>query len=218
MTAKTFVLFDLDGTLTESGPGIIASYRHTLAAFGLEASDDELRRCVGPPMLANMASLGIPAELMDKAVATYREYFTSKGMFDNALYPGTVDMLGDLASAGLRLAVATSKLEEHAVQIIEHFGITRYFEQISGATRDSSRVAKVDVVLDALVNLGSPSVEEGALVGDREHDMFAARELGLGAVGALWGYGDEPELIAAGAQQLAPDPASAAALLLGRRS
>ncbi|HET9058994.1 MAG TPA: HAD hydrolase-like protein [Acidimicrobiales bacterium] len=217
MANKTFVLFDLDGTLTDSGSGIVASYRHALASLGLSATDDQLRRCVGPPISANMVELGVPFDLVDQAIASYREYFTAQGMFDNALYPQTREMLEQLSRAGIRLGVATSKLEEYARQIIEHFGIAQFFEEVSGATRDNTRVSKLDIAVHALVNMGSPPPAQGALVGDREHDMFAACELDLAAVGAMWGYGDKAELLAAGAQLLVDSPQAAAeALLAGR--
>jgi phosphoglycolate phosphatase len=129
-------------------------------------------------------------------------------MYDNRLYDGAADALAQLSSTGTRLALATSKLGDFADAILGHFGLRHYFEVVAGASRDGSRSHKADVAAYALEGLGHPDPGCVALVGDREQDMYAAGELGLYGVGALWGYGSEAELLGAGAQVLVPSPAA----------
>jgi phosphoglycolate phosphatase len=207
------VLFDLDGTLTDSQAGIVASYLHTLGAFGLDGDPSAIRRWIGPPLGQGLAGLGIlPADL-DEAVATYRAYFSSTGLYQNRLYEGTTDMLAALSSAGSTLGLATSKLTEFAETILDHFGIANLFSVVAGATRDGRRSHKADVLAHALSELGRPDPSRVALVGDREHDMFAAIEHGVHPVGVLWGYGSRSELTDAGAETLAATPGELTALL-----
>lgn len=200
------VLFDLDGTLTDSQAGIVASYRYALAAVGLAADESRTKALIGPPLEQNLLTLGVAAADVSRATAAYRQYFVRRGMYENRLYDGAVDALAELSSGGTRLGVATSKLVDFAHAILEHFQISHFFEVVSGASRDGSRSHKADVAAHALEGLGYPQPSSVALVGDREQDMYAAAELGLYGVGALWGYGSEAELRQAGAQVLVGSP------------
>lgn len=208
------VLFDLDGTLTDSAPGIVASYRHALVAFGIDAPDSEIRRWIGPPLSESLAGLGVAPGDIDAAVGEYRSYFGRHGLYENRLYDGVAEMLDELTVAGLTLGLATSKLTSFAETILDLFGIRKLFGAVSGATADGSRVTKARIVGHALDSLGSPDPPSVVVVGDREHDVLAARELGLGSVGVTWGYGSATELTAAGAAQLAASPSELSAMLL----
>ena len=196
------VLFDLDGTITDSATGIVASYRHALGWFGLSPSDAAIRRWIGPPLVDGFSALGVAAGSLDQAIAAYREYFSTKGIWDSRIYPGVAQLLDDLAVAGIRVGLATSKLDEFAEAILEHLGVAPYFEVVVGSTRDGSRLHKEDIVSCALAELGEPARPGVAMVGDREHDMHAALYHGIYAIGVTWGYGSIEELRVAGAHSL----------------
>ena len=207
------VLFDLDGTLTDSAAGIIDSYRYALGKLGLQAGDGAIRACIGPPIHAGLCSLGVPEDKMEDAIFLYREYFSVTGIFANRLYEGVGAMLQELRARGRALGVATAKPEPYAKTILDHFGVARYFDAVSGSSFGGRLLDKVEIVSHALDLLGGPASAGVAMVGDREHDMYAARRLGLAAIGATWGYGTEEELLGAGAQALAASPAEVAGLL-----
>jgi phosphoglycolate phosphatase len=182
------VIFDLDGTLTDSAHGVVASFRHALAAVGAEVPDGDLAALVvGPPMHDTLCRLGLGDRAAD-AVAAYRADYTSRGWAMNTLFDGVADVLADLRAAGVRLAVATSKAEPIAQRILEHFGIAEVFEVVAGASLDGSRAAKSDVVAHALAQL-KPLPERVVMVGDRAHDVEGAAEHGIATVVVGWGYG-----------------------------
>lgn len=208
------VLFDLDGTITESADGIVASYRHALSGFGLSPSDAELRRWVGPPLIVGFAGLGVADDRLEEAVTRYRQYFSTTGILENSLYPGVEQMLLDLASNGLRIGLATSKLTEYAERILDHLGVAAHFEVIVGSTRDGSLLHKEDIVGCALGELGQPDPSGVAMVGDREHDVYAARVHQVQAIGVTWGYGSVEELRIAGAHFLVDSVRDLSTLLL----
>jgi phosphoglycolate phosphatase len=189
------VLFDLDGTLTASGPGITAS-----AASALQA--------VGRPPLDEAAVI--------EALVAYRRYFVERGMFENSVYPGITGLLQELFDAGRRLAVTTSKPLPYAVPIIEHFALGGYFEGVFGPTADDDGIDKKAVVARALNAMAIDDTTSVVLVGDRFHDVVGAHENGIACIGALWGYGSRDELVAAGVDALAAD-ADELAILLGVR-
>ena len=201
------VFFDLDGTLTDSGPGILASVAYALRKLGVETPEPEkLRPFIGPPLLWSFGHFyGFDEAKSREAVRLYREYFTAGGMFENSVYPGVPEALETLGRAGFRLAVATSKPEEFSRKIIAHFGLDGYFEAVCGATMDEKRTAKADVIRYALETVGA-AAEESLMVGDREHDVLGAHAVGVPCLGALWGYGSREELLSAGADALAETP------------
>jgi phosphoglycolate phosphatase len=207
------VLFDLDGTLTDSGPGITESVRYALAELGLPELDDlQLRSFVGPPLADSLrAAVGLDPAGVQQAISVYRGRYAEIGMYDNAVYPGIPELLEALVADGRRLAVATSKLTVTAVAICEHFGIDRYFETICGADPAGLRHAKADIVFDALAVVG---VATGAvLVGDRSYDVAGAHANGISCIGAGWGYGADGELASAGADMIAASVSELAELL-----
>lgn len=189
-SSPQLVIFDLDGTLTDSAEGVVASFRHALAALGVEPPAGDLAaRVVGPPIQDTLAALGL-GERAAEALSIYRADYTSRGWAMNSLYDGIADLLADLRAAGVRLAVATSKVEQTARLILEHFGIADHFEVIAGASPDGHRAAKADVVAHALGQLG-PLPERVLMVGDREHDVIGAARHGIATVVVEWGYGAE---------------------------
>ena len=197
------VLFDLDGTLTESGIGITRSVAHALRKHGIEETDQKkLDRFVGPPLIDSFTRFyGFTAEQARQAVEDYREYYAVKGIFENRVYDGVVTMLEGLKAAGVRCILATSKPETYAVQILEHFGLMSWFDRVAGATMDEKRTRKADVIAYALE--GIPADSRVLMVGDREHDILGAKANGLDSVGVLYGYGSREELEAAGATYIA---------------
>lgn len=189
------VIFDLDGTLTDSAEGIVASFRHALGAVGAPQmcgavpDDDLARRIVGPPMHVTLGSMGL-GEKADEAIAAYRADYTSRGWSMNRMFDGIEDLLADLRAAGVRLAVATSKAEPTARRIVEHFGIDEHFEVVAGASVDGARSTKADVVAHALAQL-DPVPGDVLMVGDRSHDVHGAAHHGIDTVIVDWGYGEE---------------------------
>ena len=210
------IFFDLDGTLTDSGPGIVASVAYALRKLGVEPPEPtQLRPFIGPPLLWSFSHFyGFDEEKSREAVRLYREYFTAGGMFENSVYPGIPEALETLRRAGFRLAVATSKPEEFSRRIISHFGLDRFFEAVCGAAMDERRTEKADVIRYALETVGV-TAEESLMVGDREHDVLGAKAVGVPCLGALWGYGSREELTQAGADALAETPEEMAERLLG---
>ena len=195
------ILFDLDGTLTDSEPGIIHSVQHALAAFGITADPTELRSYIGPPLINSFRdTAGLSEADAQRAVTVYREYFSVQGLYENALYPGVSEMLKAVRAAGNTLAVATSKPEIFARRIIDYFQLDSFFEAVCGADLEGLRSEKPDVIRYALDQLHHPA--DVIMVGDRKHDILGARENGLDAVGVLYGYGSRTELEQAGTHRL----------------
>lgn len=199
------ILFDLDGTLTDPGLGITRSVQYALRTYGIEVADlTKLYPFIGPPLKDSfMRFYGFPEAQAAEAIGRYREYYTVKGIFENAVYDGIPEMLGKLKTAGASLAVATSKPEEFAVQILKHFNLYEYFDAVGGASMDEVRVKKGEVIGYTLKKLGTAGGKGSIMAGDREHDVAGARENGLDCVGVLFGYGSREELKKAGAYSLA---------------
>jgi phosphoglycolate phosphatase len=182
------VIFDLDGTLTDSAQGIVSSFRHALGAVGAVVPDGDLAgRIVGPPMHHTLREMGLGKDA-DAAIAAYRADYTTRGWAINELFDGIPALLADLCAAGVRLAVATSKAEPTAQRILAHFGLDGHFEVIAGASIDGSRAVKADVVAHALAQL-QPLPDRVLMVGDRSHDVEGAAEHGIDTVVVGWGYG-----------------------------
>ncbi|MGN0292766.1 MAG: HAD family hydrolase [Lachnospiraceae bacterium] len=204
------VLFDLDGTVTDSGPGIMNSVQYALGRFGISNPDRAvLRRFVGPPLNDSFERFyGFTPEEAGKAVQYYREYYSAGGIFENAVYDGMEDTLRQLKAAGCRVYLATSKPQVFSEQILEHFGLTSCFDGIVGSFLDGTRVDKAEVVAEALRQAGiTPENRSSAvMVGDREYDIIGAHSHGIDAVGVLFGYGSREELEMAGADDIAETP------------
>ncbi len=214
-----YILFDLDGTITESGPGIMNSVEYALNRLGIDVGDrDGLRRFIGPPLVDSMMQFyGTSREEAERGVVYYREYYAEKGIFENTVYNGVEEMLGQLKRAGRTVALATSKPENYARRILEHFGLMSYFDAVCGATMDSSRIKKGDVIRYTLQTLQVPETEKSRvlMVGDREHDVQGAAQNSLDVLGVLYGYGTEEELKKAGVTYLAHTPRETACMILG---
>lgn len=189
------MLFDLDGTLTDSAPGILNGFRHALATIGEpEPSEAVLAGVVGPPMVDTFRGLGIDEARIAQATAAYFDrYDAGGGWAENSVYDGIADVVASLAADGTRLSIATSKFEGYAVRILEHFDLAQHFEFIGGASKDLGRRAKADVIAHTLRNLDIEPVPGGTegvvLVGDREHDVHGAAQWGIPTIYAGWGYG-----------------------------
>lgn len=217
MSAAPAVIFDLDGTLTDSGPGIFKSTRFALerlnAIDGTERpipTPDALRWIIGPPLQESFAKL-VGADRGEAMLALYRERYAAVGMFENSLYPGIAAALGELKASGYRLFVATSKLEIYARPILEHFALTGFFEAIYGSQPDGARAAKGDL-LGYLLDRERLSPSNGVvMIGDRKHDAIGAHTVGIASIGVLWGYGGAAELTEAGADPLIETPVQIAA-------
>ncbi len=201
MILKT-ILFDLDGTLTDSGEGIINCALMTLERYGLPLpSREEMRVFVGPPLSKSFAEHGVPAEEIDNAIAIYRSRYVPIGKFENKPYSGIRELLQKLLDAGCRLYVATSKPETVSIEILEHFDLAKYFTRICGASLDSSRSSKADVI--AYVLSLAPDAKNMIMVGDTEFDVLGAREHGIPTIGVSWGYGKVTDIRNAGAIAIA---------------
>ncbi len=196
---KKYFLFDLDGTLTDTGPGIMGSVQHALNQLGWpEQEEDFLRQFVGPPLLDSFQNYGkMSLEEAEQAITLYRARYHAWGMFKSPLYPG-VDGLLERLSRRAVLAVATSKREEGARAIMDMRGITPYFQAVVGD--DGSRPSKAAVIAEALRLLGNPSPEEVVMVGDRSYDVAGALSCRVDCIGAGYGYGVPGELEEAGAR------------------
>lgn len=209
---KKYVLFDLDGTLTDSARGIMNAIEYALHTYGITVSDrSTLRPFIGPPLAESMRKYyGFGVEQSLEAVERFREYYDGKGgLFENDVYEGIPQLLDDLRNAGYHLYLATSKPENTARRILEHFDLARRFDFIGGATLDESREKKGDVIRYVLESCGITESEkdQAVMIGDRSNDIVGAKENGLESIGVLYGYGSREELLTAGADYLAETPA-----------
>lgn len=211
-----YLLFDLDGTLTDPMLGITRSVQYALRRFGIEVDDlRTLCRFIGPPLKESFRDFyGMDDEQAARAVALTREYFAPRGIFENRLYEGIPELLTELQAAGCMLAMATSKPEPFARQIAEHFRLADRFTLIGGATMDGTRTAKRDVVRYVLGALGVEDPTAAVMIGDRRYDIEGAAAEGIASIGVLWGYGSREELAAAGAGQIVGTIPELRALLL----
>ena len=209
------ILFDLDGTLTDSEPGIINSVRHALRAFGMDRTPAALRPFIGPPLYDSFRELtGLNDADAQRAIQIYRGYFADRGIYENSLYPGISDMLFRLKKTQRKLIVATSKPEIFARKIIVHFGLAACFDAVCGADLEGKRSSKSDVIRYALESCGiAPETPGMVMVGDRRYDIIGARDNGLDAIAVLYGYGSREELREAGAARFASSVAELEKLL-----
>lgn len=216
---KNIIFFDLDGTLTDPMLGITHSVQHALKAYGIVEEDlTKLIPFIGPPLKDSFIKFyDFSEEQAEEAIYKYREYFAVGGLFENRVYEGIPELLGQLRAAGKKLYVATSKPEEFARQILEHFHLDSYFDYIGGASMDEVRVKKGDVIAYTMEQAGIEHADRSqmVMVGDREHDVLGAKEQGLDCVGVLFGYGPREELEAAGAWKIAANMDELTKILIG---
>lgn len=197
MTSKT-ILFDLDGTLTDSGEGIINCAALALRHFNLPVPDRETMRVfVGPPLHESFIRFGVPENQTEEAIRIYRSRYIPIGKFENTPYPGIADLLQKLKEQGHRLYVATSKPEQMSIEILEHFGLAKYFTLICGASLDLSRNSK-DAVIAYLLQQAETNGEI-IMVGDTAYDVLGAKMHGIPTIGVSWGYGKVEDMEKAGA-------------------
>ncbi len=218
MTRYKTILFDLDGTLTDPGVGVTNAVAYALESWDIRNIDRrELYRFIGPPLEESfMQFYGFSREDATKAIAEYRVYYSDRGLYENEVYPGIPALLDRLRAAGLTLAVATSKPEHFARQVLEHFGLADRLDLICGATLDGSVSRKADVIALALRRLADQGADTNRIVmiGDREQDINGAAAHGIPAIGVLFGYGDREELERAGARWIAETPEDVGRILL----
>lgn len=199
---KKAIIFDLDGTLTDSGEGIINCAALALEHFGLPVPDRETMRVfVGPPLRDTFAQFGVPTDRLEEAITVYRSRYIPIGKFENHPYPGIEKLLSDLRNDGYKLYVATSKPETTSMDIMNKFGLTQYFDRICGANKDASRDEKSQVIAYLLSEIGS--VEEAIMVGDTAFDVIGAAQHGIPTIGVSWGYGSVADMENAGAKAIA---------------
>ena len=199
------VLFDLDGTLTDSGEGIINCAIFAMEKLGVPVPPREkMGVFVGPPLWDTFRDFGVPSNRLDEAVDIFRSRYVPIGKFENIPYPGIREVLEALRNQGRKLYVATSKPEVTAREILDHFDLSRYFTEICGATIDKSRSAKEEVIAYLLSLDGCQ--ENSVMVGDTAFDVIGAAAHGIPTIGAAWGYGKTEDMVSAGAAAIAQSP------------
>ncbi|RDS83345.1 HAD hydrolase-like protein [Dyella psychrodurans] len=205
-------LFDLDGTLIDSEPGISACIQHALAKLDVPSPDD-LRSWIGPPLRHSFAPLlDNDAERIEAAVEYYHERFATLGWREHSIYPGIEDLMAELHAAGHRLAIVTSKPHRHAQPIIDALPFGHRFEKLYGPHPSSPHSEKASMIAAALTDFDA-SPHETAMIGDRRFDMEGAVANGVAGIGVLWGFGSREELEVAGARAVIEHPAYLGALL-----
>jgi len=202
------ILIDLDGTLTDSAPGIVACIKHALAEMRLASPGDAaLRKFIGPPLHETFREIlgsDDPGRIQ-MALGLYRERFAARGIFENAVYPGIPQALQELVDAGAVLFLATSKPLPYAERIVEHYGLRSYFNAVYGSEFDGTCSDKRELIAHIL-DEEALSPHSTVMVGDRSHDVVGAKANGVFPIGVLWGYGSLAELAAAGATAFCERP------------
>lgn len=210
------ILFDLDGTLTDSGLGIVNAVKYGLDHYGIPLGDIDPSVFVGPPMRDSYQKFyGFSPEKADEAVKIARIYYTSTGVFENTPYEGVYEMLDQLKASGKRILMATAKPDKFTDMVLEKFDLAKYFEFVGSATMDGSRVQKADIIKYVLESCNVTDLEHTIMIGDRDHDILGANVNGIDSIGVLYGFGDREELETAGATYLVDKALDVAKLLLG---
>lgn len=206
MKKYEYILFDLDGTLIDSGPGIMKSIAYALDNMEVQNYDaDLLRKCVGPPLKDSFSKLfNIEEERISQAIDYYRECYKAGAIFDATLYDGILEVLGEIQKSGRKIAMATSKPEHFAKMIAEKMGFEQYFDYIAGATIQETRTTKSEVIEYAFELMGNPPRESCLMIGDRMYDIIGAKECGIDSLGVLYGgYGTREEFVDSNADFIA---------------
>ena len=198
-----YLLFDLDGTLTNPYEGITKSFQYALSAYGIEAEQSELTFVIGPPLVDVFVGVyGFEEQKAIEAVAKYRERFSDIGWRENEIIDGVPQMLEELKKSGKTICLATSKPEVYAVKILELFDILKYFDVIVGAKLDRSVCEKHHIIGKVLEKLDDPSLDEVLMIGDRKHDVIGAKQCNIASVGVRTGFAEDGELEDAGADYI----------------
>ena len=213
---KKYILFDLDGTVTDPMIGITKSVQYALNKFDIEVEDlNELCKFIGPPLKDSFMNFyNFTEEDALNAITYYREYFSTKGLYENTVYENFEDMLISLKKKNKSLIIATSKPTVFAEKILEHFNLKKYFDFIAGSNLDNTRTKKADVISYALEQQGITEVSEIIMIGDREHDVIGAKALNIESIGVLHGYGSYDELSNSGANYIVKDVKELHSLLI----
>jgi phosphoglycolate phosphatase len=210
------IFFDLDGTLTDPKSGITKSVAYALNAFGIKVTNlDSLTKFIGPSLKDSLMKYYDFTETdAIKGIKKYREYYGTKGMYDNQVIPGVIDLLQTLKQQHKKIYLATAKPTPFAIKIMDHFKLTQYFTAIFGSNLDGSRAQKSEVLTYGLQQTKIKPTDQTVMVGDRAYDMAGAKQNQLTAIGVLYGYGSQKELVLAGADKLVANPAELKAVLL----
>lgn len=210
-----YVFFDLDGTISDSGPGIRNAVRYALDKYGMSESDEKkLNRFVGPPLYDSFSMFyGFSKERSVEAVKFFREYYVDTGLYENTPYDEIENVLKTLKNLGKTLIVATSKPERLAVKILHHFGLSKYFDEITGATDDGSIIKKDDVIKLAISRQNISDLSSCIMVGDRASDTIGARKVGMDSMGVLYGYGSLEEMTEVSPEYIAESVSDIAKIL-----
>lgn len=207
MKPYKYLLFDLDGTLTDSEEGILNCVRYGLESCGFPVPEYEvLRAFIGPPLMYSCTHFcGLGKADSERVILKYRERYSEKGIFENRLYEGIKELLSDLKKAGYKIALATSKPEVFALRILRHFGIAEYFDAAAGSTIGREEETKADMIRLAMKRLGLEETDKPCvlMIGDRKHDIIGAHECGIDAAGVCYGFAPEGELMEYGADIIA---------------
>lgn len=199
-----YILFDMDGTIIDSSEGLFESFQYTLNHYGIELKHEDLGRLIGPPLTVSFPEFyGFDKEKTAEAVRIYRKHYEKDGIWKVKMYKDIDNLAKALKDQGKKVAVATSKPEKFASQLIEHLGLAPYFDVVSGAPIDEKDCTKADVIRNALKALGCEDLSKAVIVGDRKYDILGANEVGIDSIGILFGFGDEAELKKAGATYIA---------------
>ena len=193
------ILFDLDGTLTDSKPGIVKSICKALQYFGIDYSAINLDLFIGPPLMNSLVDMGINHQKAEEIVKIYREYYGKEGIYENSLYESISEMLACLKTNGHTLIIATAKSQPYANIVLDNFNIAQYFTCISASDINRTFDTKQRIIEDALKVCDITNLNSTVMIGDRKYDITAAKAVGIAAIGVLFGYGDYDELNAAGA-------------------
>ncbi len=216
MLNKKFILFDLDGTLTNPYEGITKSVQYSLASFGIDEKQENLKRFIGPPLTwAFKEYYGFNDETTAQAIKKYRERFSEKGIFENDLYEGIPELLDILKKSGKEIILATSKPIEFSEKIIDYFGLTKYFSFMAGSTLKGERDTKAEVIEYALNEMNITDLSKAVMIGDREHDIFGAKANNIDSIGILYGFGSREEFEKAGADYICDTVYDLGKLILG---
>jgi len=212
-----YILFDLDGTLTNPGLGITNSVMYALKKFDIKVKDRaSLYKFIGPPLLDSFEQYyGFTKSQSELALKYYREYFKPQGLYENEVYTGIEHLLTELKARKMTLILATSKPEEFAIEILKHFDLYKYFDFVAGATMDEKRVKKADVIAYALESCNISDLSSVIMIGDRKHDVLGAKQVRVNSIGVLYGYGDYEELKNAGATYIAENTEDILKIILG---
>lgn len=189
-----YILFDLDGTLTDPKEGITKSFQFALQSFGIVEHTENLLKVIGPPLIDSFKDFyGFTNKQAQEAVKKYRQRFESIGLYENALYPGVKEMLSDLKKHGKKIALATSKPQKFAIEILKHFEIVSYFDVTVGSELDGKRSEKSEVIGEVLRQFSWPPKESVLMIGDRKYDILGGRKCGVDTVGVTFGYAEPGE-------------------------